>query len=218
MKKMLIVVMLAAVMLMLAGCGDTEQRLASLRTATAKYQQVSNTASGYAEDADTALHEGRKLLSDPNLTVPQKEDILKLIDRAIAEKAKWLAVKNTADRQVEIFKQNIVALEAQGEAGLGEELEMYGETVRTVSTALPGQFKLYAALGGILLAAIGRAIGKVEQGRSSTKLETDLVSSVDALLNTVPSEKLDESKRVLKESQHPDTRAKVIKIKSNLKS
>jgi len=171
MKKFVLI----AILLCCAGCGESQQRIASLQAVIETTQQKLVEVEKGVEAATTVAEEAKAYLSDPNLDIADKEKVVAMLDKAVAEKVRLMAIEAK-------IKEVLATMEAQlaqaAEAGgsIGDELTAYGGTATAVSATLPPPFNAIAYVGGLIASAVG---ANILQKRKSTAILTDVVRSVD---------------------------------------
>lgn len=152
--------------------------------------------------AETVLRQTKELLSDPNLSVPAKEEALAMIDRALEAKAKAMALKTKWETMKEVAQSQIVDLEkdiVEAEAGgvlPGDDMVILGRGISNTGKSLPEPVGPILGLLGGIIAAIGET-----RRRKAVKVARGVVSSVDVIMEDMNEDQIRQAKFDLKTEQ-----------------
>jgi hypothetical protein len=218
MKKRFIT-MVAAMMLLVAGCGSTsEERIAVLKSGIDKATALSAESEKYVAILDTQLTEADRMLADPAIDAELTAKIQGVIAKVQAERDKAMAQKATIDAAVENWKKQVDSITAGGSANIGTELQIIGTGITTAAPIAPGPAAGYMYLVGALLTAFGAGVGKVYQTKKDSpaiQALPEVIKGVNDILSQVTTtpDAVNQAKALLMLRQSAQTQAIVSGIK-----
>lgn len=206
---MVLKIILAMILCVFAGCGtSSEQRIEMLQATIFEAESVVQDLDLYIVQLEQAVVEAQSILQDPTVDLEQKSEVLKLLTETQKLLNSAKAKQDTLLNSITSWKTRIEELKEQG-TGIGTELQMLGESLKVVSTALPPPFNAYGVIGGVILTIVGAVFGKRQERIRADKTVDGIVHSVNVALDT--SAESGKLKSILKTNQPPEVRSEVIK-------
>jgi len=208
--------------LLVAGCGTTSnQRIEMLQDSLKTAQQITNDSMLLEETLRDTIQKAQAMLAeDETLSESERQSLHSVILKA-QEKLTVLQQKRMEAAQK--ITEILAAIQEAAEGNpsrLGQELEIYGKTITSLSPYL-GSWAMYGHLAGILLATVG---GYMARRKSTEAKETEetlkqVISSVDILLEKMDEKQITskDAKQILKENQTPSASYTVDVIKAEKK-
>jgi hypothetical protein len=204
----------------IGGCHlDSAQRVAVVEQQVEMLQERSAQIEAIADGAERLLETAQTKLADPNLS---NELLTEWRDRATEAQAKLAQareVKSQIDAVLAQWQQQLA--DAGQVTGPGDELQLLGHGVAAVGAHVPSPWNAYLSLiGGIITAAGGVVVGwkKAEAEKAKAagvqKDLTNVIHSVDSLLDSHLIADEDGAKALLADRQGTATAANVKIIKN----
>lgn len=203
------IVLVCALLIFFTGCGLTsEQRVEMLERAVVRAEEVSEELGIRLEEMETTLVETQTALSDPNLPAEFREQLDGILTQTVegikvisAKRGEYAGLISRLRKQIEDAKT--------GDMNFGDELKLYGEGLKTIGPKVPPPVGGFVTLAGIVIGTIGTVLAKRRGGEL-----TDVVKSVDVLLESSAVHDTTAATKVLKDHQSPNTRTAVRKVKN----
>jgi cell division protein FtsB len=224
-------VFLFAILLLVAGCGDTSQaRLEQQQAVVAQAQKTSTGLEAQLEQLQTAVDNLEAALQDPCITPEISAEAQELLEKTIAAMSDIKGKKVLADRQLSIYKAELdkIILNADGQATIGDEVTAVGAGITATSPFIPQPWGAVVGLAGTLIGIVGTIMSKMSKKKeqetavhldTSETITSNLIASVSALLKQLPKTNeeapllLEAAKGVLDKVQDTATKEKVAVLK-----
>lgn len=217
-NKMLMVVLFCVMLVPLAGCDSTSaQRIESLKFLVDNSLRQSAQLDASIDKLEAVIQEQKKALADPNTPDGRMADIVAFLEKASATLGTAQAKKQVLEEQMTKWQAQIEAIQASGEVGIGDELDLYGQGIAEGGKILPPPYSTFAILLGTLLSAAGGMYGtakrkQAQQAQSEAAAKDtvaqDIIKSVEVLLTQMDAQPLSaaQAKTVLRAEQDRQTR------------
>lgn len=190
-----------------SGCDMTSyQRVAMLENALLRAENVSNDLGVRLDEMEAVLVETQAALNDPNLPAEFREQLNSLLTQTVDGIKVVAAKRGEYAGLITRLREQIDQAKKEG-MGLGDELTLYGEGLTETAKHLPPSVAGYVTLASILFGAIGTVLARKRKAQL-----TNVVGSVDKLLESGAVADIEAGVKVLKDNQLPATRNAVRKI------
>lgn len=207
----------AVVILAMAGCEGSQERIEA-------YQQLLSQAQGVSQQATAAINELRPVLEQARASLAEydlsAEDRAALEARIVELEGRLetiTAYKDQADQAAVALQAKIEQVLADPSPDWGDELVLIGETARQIGMQIPGVAGWWVTLAGALAAGVGGVVaGQKRQAKKDEPVKEALkqvVAGVGYALNTLEPSEAATVKGILKGAQKPQTRAMVDELR-----
>jgi len=206
--------------ILVGGCENSQQRLATLNTWISQASELSAKLDTKAEQIQAQLTRAEQLLSDPNVTSDLQARIAASVAKANEELTRVMEDKTRVDAAVGAWQGQLDAT-LTGDVGLAEEAAAYGSGAMAISDALPPPWNMYVWIGGLILTTISGIVGviggkRVEKKNTVQTMNTlvDVIKSVDVLIDNYTDQEKAVFRETLGKAQSISTRNMVRAIKA----
>jgi len=203
-KITLLCLVLVALVCMCPGCESTPaERVAAAKALINQAIAISQKMDAGVADIEKVIADCQLSLQDPNIPAETREDIGRVLELALARLAKLKAEKQKAVSLIEKW-QSILDQVDPNDVTFEKELELYTTGAGQAAQYLPPQYRGYLILATALVTLFGSAYknySQAQQLKDDRKKTTELVISVDSLLESDLVKDQGEAKKLLASKQ-----------------
>ncbi|MGD0077049.1 MAG: hypothetical protein ABSB91_00325 [Sedimentisphaerales bacterium] len=213
------------------GCDQTSaQRIAEVKAVVDKANILNQSVDAGITELQTVAQASQALLLDPNVPESMKPAISQALQTASAKITQLQQQKAKITASLAQWQAILNQTAAEGnDIGLTQEIQTYASMTNVSASYLPAPYNGYVYLGSALAAILAGLIASViknlqqsGQINSSKSVLTDLVISVDSLLDpknaVIPPDKVEAAKIVLQQNQTGSTQDAVDAIHDPMKN
>lgn len=201
-----------------SGCDSSPaERMTAVKLVIDQSTAISHSVDASITDVNQTIIALELLMNDPNLPIESKPQILLALSAAKTKVNTLILQKQKVDA-VLLQAQTMLNSIDMNDLNADKELTAYGGMVTSAAPLLPPGIAGYIYLAGILIPIVGGLIGKIimqiqkiklqsQKINDLKKINTDVVTSVDVLLNPaenggiISAEKVGAAKTLLEHNQ-----------------
>lgn len=204
-----------------SGCDSTPaERVAVIKEMVSQAAVVSQTVDVAIADLEKIIADSQAALQDPNIPSDMKPGIEKVLADAAAKLAKLKSEKQKATAIITRWQTFLEQIDPNNLTP-DQELQLYATGAKDVAQFLPPPYRGYAYLGLALVPLLGSVLKNINQRKQindDKRKTTELVISVDALLESnIVGSNVKEAKMLLA-SKQPTVSALVDAIHNPMKN
>jgi hypothetical protein len=213
------------------GCDQSPaQRVAQVKAVVDKANALNQQVDVTIEQLDAVVQASMALLADPNIPDSARPAVQQALANA---SGKIAALKKEKAKITAALMQWQAIIGAVDLNTVNEQTEFaaYGSAITAIAPSLPASVGNYVALAGLLIpllagliASVIKNLNQVGQINEGKFVLTDLVTSVDKLLNpktnegVIPADKIEDAKFILQDNQAGVTQDTVDAIKDPMQN
>ncbi len=186
-KKFILCLMFMSSMLIYAGCDTTPaERVAAIKATLNQASAINQTIDSSIADVEKVVADSQTIIADPNIPPDMRLEVEQVLAKASTHLAKLKAEKQKASAFIERYQALLDQVDVNN-LTVEQELQLYAEGAGEAGKLLPQPYRGYVILVAALVPLLGSIIKNINQARQlkdGRKKITELVISVDSLLES----------------------------------